>query len=123
MILIESAVHILHRVKCTHYLPNKQPELHTAMTFLSLRAGCVDSCPRRTDATPLFLVPFLSVRKRAAATWMSLPNCLNVRCKDRQHLWWRKRELSFMICLHTHSVWIDRRGAKSPLLMVCSLLS
>lgn len=42
MILIESAVHILSRVKHTHYLPNKQPELHTVLTFLSLRAGCVD---------------------------------------------------------------------------------
>lgn len=42
MILTESAAHILSRVKCTHYLPNKQPELHTALTFLSLRARCAD---------------------------------------------------------------------------------
>lgn len=42
MILIESAVHILPSQTHTHHLPNKQPELHTALTFLSLRAGCVN---------------------------------------------------------------------------------
>lgn len=58
MILIESAVHISSRVKRTHYLPNKQPQLHRAVTFLSLRAGCADPALAELMQCLFFLLLF-----------------------------------------------------------------
>lgn len=82
MVLIESALHILYRVKFTYYLPNKQLwELNTLMTFMSLWAGCTDHWLCWIYAILLFLPPFISVRNGVATTLGSLPNCLNVRCK------------------------------------------
>jgi len=130
MVLTESAARILYRVKFTYSLPNKQYECITLgasdTTFLSLRAGSIDSWLCWIYAILFFWLLLFPSEKERLLPWGRFQIALMSDAKPLQTQATSlggKRELSFMLRLHTHRVWIDRRGAKSPLLMVCSLLS
>lgn len=119
------------RVKSVYYCSNKEHEwmndLYTLKTFRLLRAGCTDEYLYWVHATLLFCLLLLFLSEKEGL----LPWCLfkAVAVSDAEPLQrqvtslGKRGELSFPIRLHTHRVWIDRRGAKSPLLMVCNLLS